>query len=203
MENNKIICLLGGGGSGKDTIRMNLIKKHSEQITEVISYTTRPMRCTETGSEYKFIDKATFSSMYENGEFAEIREYEVISDKPGETETWYYGYTTEDLDLALKQGNILLIIDLDGYKEIKGIYGDKCIGYFIDVSRDERLRRYLNREEITWKVVSEAVRRIEDDDTRAFIGYQEWVDFTVSGECSSVVYDQIEKSLLEQNILHN
>ena len=68
MENNKTILPIRWGGSGKDTIRMNLIKKHSEQITEVISYTTRPMRCTETGSEYKFIDKATFSSVSESSE---------------------------------------------------------------------------------------------------------------------------------------
>ena len=41
--------------SGKDTVRKKLQKQHSQFIT-AISHTTRPMRSTENGTEYYFID---------------------------------------------------------------------------------------------------------------------------------------------------
>ena len=72
--------------------------------------------------------------------------YEVIGDKPGEMETWYYGYSIDELEKKLKIGNILMIIDLQGFKEIKSIYGDRCVGIYIDVDRDLRVRRYLTDE---------------------------------------------------------
>ena len=53
---NKLICLLGGAAVGKDTIRNKLLEKH-EDLIEATSHTTRPMRATENGSEYYFIQE--------------------------------------------------------------------------------------------------------------------------------------------------
>ena len=189
---NKIYALLGGACTGKDTVRRMLLQLHPE-LVEATSHTTRPMRATENGSEYYFIDVHEFMSMYEAGQFVEIRTYEVIGDKPGEMETWYYGYSVEEIDKKLAQGNILMIVDLQGFKEFKEIYKDRCIGIYLDVDRDLRVRRYLERDRLTYKNVAECIRRIDDDDSRAFNGYEEWVDHIITTFNSEYTTKKIEK----------
>lgn len=186
----KLICLLGGGASGKDTVRNILIEKHHDKFVPAISHTTRPMRSSETGSEYHFIDEAEFNAMHENGEFVEIREYKVANG-----DTWYYGYSVEEVSGALTKNNVLMIVDLDGFKELKAFYGEICVGIFLSVTKDIRVRRYLNREKITFDVVEEAVRRIKDDDERAFLGAENEVDFIFQTESSEYSVEMIEKLL--------
>ena len=189
---HKIYALLGGACTGKDTVRRMLLTKH-EDLIEATSHTTRPMRATENGSEYYFIDVDEFRNMYEAGEFVETRTYEVIGDKPGEMETWYYGYSVEEIDKKLAQGNILMIVDLQGFKEFKEIYEDRCVGIYLDVDRDLRVRRYLERDRITYKNVAECIRRIDDDDNRAFNGYAEYVDHVITTFNSEYTTRKIEK----------
>ena len=189
---NKIYALLGGACVGKDTVRKMLLEKH-EDLVEATSHTTRPMRATENGSEYYFIDVDEFRNMYEAGEFVETRTYEVVGDKPGEMETWYYGYTVEEIDKKLRQGNILMIVDLQGFKEFKEIYEDRCIGIYLDVDRDLRVKRYLERDELNYKNVAECIRRIDDDDNRAFKGYEDWVQYVITTFNSEYTTRQVEK----------
>jgi guanylate kinase len=169
-----------------------LLTKH-EDLIEATSHTTRPMRATENGSEYYFIDVDEFRNMYEAGEFVETRTYEVIGDKPGEMETWYYGYSVEEIDKKLAQGNILMIVDLQGFKEFKEIYEDRCVGIYLDVDRDLRVRRYLERDRLTYKNVAECIRRIDDDDNRAFNGYEDWVDYVIDTDNSEFSMKKIEE----------
>ena len=189
---NKIYALLGGACTGKDTVRRMLLQLHPE-LVEATSHTTRPMRATENGSEYYFIDVDEFRNMYEAGEFVETRTYEVIGDKPGEMEIWYYGYTVEEIDKKLAQGNILMIVDLQGFKQFKEIYEDRCIGIYLDVDRDLRVRRYLERDRLTYKNVAECIRRIDDDDNRAFNGYEDWVQYVITTFNSEYTTKKIEK----------
>lgn len=177
---------------GKDTVRRMLLERHKD-LVEATSYTTRPMRATENGTEYYFTNTDEFRNMYEAGEFIETRTYEVIGSKPGEMETWYYGYTTKEIDEKLIQGNILMIIDLQGFQEFKEIYGDRCVGIYINVDRDLRVKRYLERDELNYKNVAECIRRIDDDDNRAFNGYENWVDYVINTEYSSYTTEKIEE----------
>lgn len=197
---NKLICLLGGAAVGKDTIRNKLLEKH-EDLMEATSHTTRPMRATENGSEYYFIQEEEFHAMYENGEFLETRTYEIEVPDTDEKVLWYYGYSLEEISKKLQQGNILMIVDLEGFKEFKEIYQKDCIGIYIDVDRDIRVQRYLNRDEINYQNVKECIRRIDDDDNRAFKGYEEWVDWKITptnsdeaaGAISVIIYGKGEK----------
>ena len=188
----KLYALLGGACTGKDTVRKMLLEKH-EDLIEATSHTTRPMRATETGNEYYFIDVDEFRNMYEAGEFVETRTYEVVGDKPGEMETWYYGYTVEEINTKLARGNILMIVDLQGFKEFKEIYEDRCVGIYLDVDRDLRVKRYLERDELNYKNVAECIRRIDDDDNRAFKGYEDWVQHVITTFNSEYTTRQVEK----------
>lgn len=188
-----MLCL-GVRVPGKDTVRRMLLTRH-EELVEATSHTTRPMRATENGTEYYFIDVPTFASMYEAGEFVETRTYNVVGSNPNEMETWYYGYSVEEIDVKLSQGNILMIVDLQGFKEFKEIYGDRCVGIYLDVDRDLRVQRYLARDVINYKNVAECVRRIDDDDNRAFVGYEKWVDHVIITEDSEYSVKVIEDIL--------
>ena len=94
-----------------------------------------------------------------------------------------------------------MIVDLEGFKEFKEIYQKDCIGIYIDVDRDIRVQRYLNRDEINYQNVKECIRRIDDDDNRAFKGYEEWVDWKITptnsdeaaGAISVIIYGKGEK----------
>lgn len=185
---HKLYAILGGGGSGKDTVRKMLVQNHPDRFISAISHTTRPMRSEETGSEYYFIDVETFQAMYERAEFIETREYVVASN-----EVWFYGYTVEEIERCLKQGNIVMIVDLDGFKVFKEVFDEKCVGIYLDVHRDIRIQRYLNRDEITFEMVEESVRRVKDDDDRAFVGVLDWVDYCIQPINSPTAMKQILK----------
>lgn len=190
---NKIYALLGGACVGKDTVRSMLLYRHKD-LVEATSHTTRPMRATENGSEYYFIDVNTFHEMDMRGDFVETRTYDVIADNGG-FETWYYGYSVEEIDNKLSQGNILMIVDLQGFKEFKQLYGDRCVGIYLNVDRDLRVRRYIERDRITYKNVAECIRRIDDDDNRAFLGYEDWVDHIIVTDNSEYSVQKIEEIL--------
>ena len=180
---NKIIALLGGACCGKDTIRNMMLAKY-KGFVEAKSHTTRPMRATENGTEYYFIQLEDFNAMYEAGDFVETREYDVVDDEGVINETWYYGYTKDEIDSALNKGNVLMIVDLQGFKDIKEMYPD-CISFYLSLDKDVKIKRYLERDEINWKNVYEAVRRIKDDEENAFVGVEDHVAYTIYNPITS------------------
>jgi cytidylate kinase len=88
-----------------------------------------------------------------------------------------------------------MIVDLQGFKEFKQLYGDRCIGIYLNVDRDLRVRRYIERDTITYKNVAECIRRIDDDDNRAFLGYEDWVDHIIVTDNSEYSVQKIEEIL--------
>ena len=190
-KEHKIICIMGGACSGKDTLREMMMERYEDKFVSATSTTTRPMRVGEVeGKSYYFVDDAEFNGMLENGEFIETRVYTVASG-----DIWYYGYTEKEVTSKLRQNNILMIVDLEGFKSFKEIYGDECIGIFLSVDRDVRIRRYLDRDDLTFGMVEEAVRRIKDDDERAFLGVEEEADYILEVESTSEALHEVKELL--------
>ena len=147
----KIFCLVGGSGSGKDTIKNNL------HLPYVVSYRTRPMRVgEEDGKDGYFVTDELYFEHKETNKIA--------------AETVYNGYrywTTYDCFRPYLQGlPILYVVDWPGVVDLKKAFPpEDIISIWIDVhgallydrmrSRGdsderakERLKKYHTDEEI-------------------------------------------------------
>ena len=69
-----IAVLIGPGGVGKGTIAHRLVEA-DPRLWLSRSWTTRPRRDTEDGSEYHFVDRATFERAIGEGHFLEWAEF--------------------------------------------------------------------------------------------------------------------------------
>jgi guanylate kinase len=69
-----IVVLIGPGGAGKGTLARALVAgDHALWLSK--SWTTRPVRATEDGSEYHFVDRETFERAIEDDAFLEWAEF--------------------------------------------------------------------------------------------------------------------------------
>lgn len=133
----KIILIAGKACAGKDTLVKTIMKDLN--LPMALSFTTRPMRTGEKqGVEYNFISDEVFWDLYEYNSLAEYTSYEVASG-----ETWYYGLTKEELE---KDDYVLAIVNPDGIRQIKEIYGDKAHIILITADDKQRIYRYLERD---------------------------------------------------------
>jgi guanylate kinase len=69
-----IAVLIGPGGVGKGTLARQLVAA-DDALWLSKSWTTRPVRTTEDGSEYHFVDRETFERAIKNDEFLEWAEF--------------------------------------------------------------------------------------------------------------------------------
>jgi len=69
-----IAVLIGPGGVGKGTLARALVDA-DDTLWLSKSWTTRPVRATEDGTEYHFVDRATFERAIEDHAFLEWAEF--------------------------------------------------------------------------------------------------------------------------------
>ena len=133
-----LLILSGVAGSGKDTIKKELIKR-MENVESLPSYTSRPQRPGDiNGQTYCFVTKEEFEKMLENGEFYE---YDVHHNN-------YYGTSKKFLNDKIASGKIIVKdIDVNGTEHLKEILQNdtKVVTVFLKVPKEELKRRLENR----------------------------------------------------------
>ena len=163
-----IYSITGCGGVGKDTI-LNKVLEEIFNLNVIVSTTSRPMRQGEiNGISYNFVSKQEALQMLNDEEFIEHRTYNVITDKGNDT--WIYGITKNSIDINSNK-DYIVIVDYCGLKELKKYLKDnnsknKLISFYIDANKQNRLLRYLQRENMTDDKVEEAIRRFKDDNEK-------------------------------------
>ena len=137
----KIFLLMGKSTSGKDTIYRNLIEDESLFLKKVVPYTTRPQRSGETdGVQYFFKTEEEYQDLKRNGQIIEERTYHT---NYGE---WRY-FTVDDGQIALSDGDYLVIGTLESYCYIRDYFGkENVVPLLIDVEARIRLERAMKRE---------------------------------------------------------
>ncbi len=110
MNKGGIFLISGPSGSGKDTLLVELFKKHPE-IEFSISSITRPMREGEVeGAKYNFIAREKFEDMLKNDL---LLEYNVYAGN-------YYGTPKLPVINAVENGNDMIIeVDVNGAAKIR------------------------------------------------------------------------------------
>lgn len=123
---SKLIVISGPSGVGKGTIVKLLQEKYQEEGKKLylsISCTTRePREGEREGVHYYFITEEEFLRRISEGDFFEYNKYGTGK---------YYGTPKSTVLEYLNKGyDVILEIDINGYKQIKKEYPD-CVGIFI------------------------------------------------------------------------
>ena len=134
-----LVILSGVSGSGKDTIKKELIKR-MENVETLPSYTSREPREGEIpGETYNYVSKMEFEEMIKNGEFYE---YDIHHDQ-------YYGTSRKLLNEKISSGKIIVKdIDVNGTEHLKELLGNdtKIITIFLRVPKQILKKRIEQRE---------------------------------------------------------
>lgn len=137
-------------GTGKTTLCKAMRERFPDLVYSVSSTTRSPRRNEIDGVDYHFISPEKFEESIRKGEWAEWAEVHGN----------YYGTSAILLDRNLKSGNdILLDIDVNGAKQIKGRFPESITIFIMPPSLDELRRRLENRNSDNEAVIR---RRIEN-----------------------------------------
>ncbi len=136
-----LFCIMGKSSTGKDTIFKRLLSDESLELTNLVSYTTRPIRENEVdGVEYHFVDAKRRDELDAKGKIIELRRYDTCYGP------WDY-FTVDDGEVLIDEKDYLIIGTLESYQKIRNYYGkDKIMPIYIEVEDGVRLQRALNRE---------------------------------------------------------
>lgn len=137
----KIFFIMGKSATGKDTIFKHLLAREELGLTNIVSYTTRPIRKKETnGVEYHFCDEAAEAEFERSGKVIEKRVYDTRLGR------WAY-FTVDDGQVDLDKGDYLVIGTLESYEKISAYYKkENVIPIYIEAEDSVRLERAIRRE---------------------------------------------------------
>jgi len=133
-----LVILSGSSGSGKDTIKKELMKLSKDIVTLPSVTSRKPREGEKEGEPYIFVSKEEFEQMIEKGEFYE---YNFHHDN-------YYGTSKTVLNNKLSEGKIIVKdIDVNGTENlIKLLSGEtKIVTIFLKVSKEVLKNRLVLR----------------------------------------------------------
>ncbi len=136
----KIFYIIGKSASGKDHIFAALKGDAELNLSELILYTTRPMRAGEIdGKTYHFVDESRLDVLRREGRVIEERTYDTVYGP------WTYATVDENIDL--QKSNFLAIGTLESFVKLRSYYGaDRVVPLYIEVSDENLLLRAMKRE---------------------------------------------------------
>jgi len=137
----KLFVVSGPSGSGKTTLVTRILST-VENLSFCVSYTTRPIREGEVdGKHYRFVSKEKFQNMIDRDLFTER----------AEVHGHFYGTPKSDIEKGIKTGvDIILDIDVQGAKQVRGIFDDSVFIFVVPPSLEileQRLRDRKSEED--------------------------------------------------------
>lgn len=135
-----VLNLFGGGGSGKTTLQMELLKIHG--FANLVPFTTRKPRAGEKeGLHYHYVSETAFKTL----ELIMVRE----------ANGYFYGVRKENLYSA---DIIITTFDLNGIEVLEKLtLGLKIV--YLNISEQERIERMILRGD----TIEQVSKRVVDD----------------------------------------
>ena len=165
MSRGKLIVVSGPSGVGKDTVVSEYLKLHPEDILS-ISMTSRPKRDYEIdGVHYYFRTKELFEEEIEKGN---LLEYAIYNGN-------YYGTPKSEVLKRLEDGiNVILVIEVQGARNIKNMLGKDALLIFvlppsIEALKERLIKRGTDSNEVINERIEIAEREIREN---AFYDYK-------------------------------
>ncbi|MFQ6082582.1 MAG: guanylate kinase [Candidatus Aminicenantia bacterium] len=132
-----LFILSGPSGSGKSTLTQKVLAQ-VDNISFSASHTTRPKRRSELeGKNYYFISEKEFKNMIANKEFLE---WAIVHGN-------YYGTSKKEIEEKIKNGDVLMDIDVQGARQIKSKFKEAIFIFVLPPSFEELKRRMVTRGE--------------------------------------------------------
>lgn len=131
-----VVVVSGPSGAGKSSFVKTLLEQGPD-LEYSVSATTRPRRAHETdGRDYFFLSPEEFKRKVDAGEFVEHAKVH------GE----WYGTLRSQIEEALRRGkNVLLDIDVQGAKAVRGVYPDGVFIFILPPSMEALEARLRHR----------------------------------------------------------
>lgn len=111
MHKGKLVLIMGPSGSGKNTLKDHVRQVFGDNLTYIVSYTTRALRPMEKeGKTYHYITIEQFRRMIRDHVFLEWAEYGGN----------FYGIPRAEVERGIAEDKILFReVELRGYEQIK------------------------------------------------------------------------------------
>ena len=145
----RIFIVSGPGGVGKGTIVTALVER-DPNLWLSRSWTTRDQRSGESDSAYVFTDRAAFEARIAAGGFLEWTTF--LGN--------YYGTPVPDPDLGR---DVVLEIEVDGARQVKGLHPEAVLIFVLPPSRDEQQRRLRERGDPEDKVEQRLKKALDEE----------------------------------------
>jgi guanylate kinase len=185
MKREGILFVISApSGAGKTSLCKEIIDFFPE-LRHSVSYTTRSPRPGETdGIDYHFVSRETFSTMKDEGAFAEWAE---VHDN-------FYGTAISTLESCRAAGqDVLLDIDCQGAAQLKKSWEQGVFIFILPPSFDELRRRLRGRNTDAPEVIE---RRIAN--ARGEIREAMWYDYLVINEEFPVALEQLKAVIIAE-----
>lgn len=182
MKGNLYVISSPAGG-GKTTIT-NLLLEEIPFLRKITTYTTRQKRKNEIdGVDYVFLKKEEFEKLISENAFLE---YALVHGN-------YYGTPKKDVfDLLEKGFDVILVIDVQGMKQVKQIYPDVITIFILPPSIDE----LINRMKIRGESEEEIQKRLKTAEKE--IPYWKEYDYLVINDNLLDAKDKIKSIIISQ-----
>lgn len=141
MSPGRLFCIVGRGGTGKDTVFRALLDDRALALRPVVPYTTRPRREFECeGREYHFVSEEALARLRADGRVVEERIYQTVRG------TWRYA-TVDDGSLDFTASSYLMIATPQALAGLRARFGVQTVApLYLIVEDGMLLRRMLRRE---------------------------------------------------------
>lgn len=132
-----LLVLVGPAGVGKGSLVKSILEAHSDFMLSVSATTRDPRPGEVDGQHYHFVSKEQFEQMIHDGKFLEWAKVHG---------TDYYGTPLSEIDRAQELNrNLVLEIDLQGARQIRGKVDDLVSVFVLPPSVEELERRLRGR----------------------------------------------------------